>query len=114
MQNIENIVQALRCCSKESDYLDDNPCTKCPYNGKNFCNDEVKQDAITVIQNQNKKIKALRLLIEWATECGFGFDYFCNEYNKYKDKIKNMNNTDAMIFVAEQTLNEDTDNWSES
>ena len=44
--------------------------------------------------------KALRLLVEWAVECGFGYDNFPEEYEKYKDEIKDMGYIDGMIYIA--------------
>lgn len=61
-------------------------------------------DAIDLLKDQEKEIKALRLLIEWAEECDFGFDQFPDEYERYKDEIKDMKYIDAMIHVAKRTL----------
>lgn len=60
--------------------------------------------AVNLLQEQKKEIKALRLLIEWAEECDFGFDQFPYEYNLYKNEIKDMRYTDGMIHVAKRTL----------
>lgn len=32
--------------------------------------------------------KALDLMIEWATDCGFGYDNIPEEYEKYKHDIE--------------------------
>ena len=44
--------------------------------------------------------KVLRLLIDWAIECGFGYDSIPNEYEKYKNDIQNMSYTDGLIYIA--------------
>ena len=61
-------------------------------------------DAIGMLKEQEKEIKALRLLVEWAEECDFGFDQFPDEYERYKDEIKDMKYIDGMIHVAKRTL----------
>lgn len=61
-------------------------------------------DALTLLKEQEKEIKALHLLVEWAEECDFGFDQFPNEYEQYKDEIKDMKYIDGMIHIAKRTL----------
>ena len=60
--------------------------------------------AIDLLKKQEKEIKALRLLVEWAEECDFGFDQFPDEYELYKDEIKDMKYIDGMIHIAKRTL----------
>jgi len=57
-----------------------------------------------LLKEQQKQIKALRLLVEWAEECDFGFDQFPDEYERYKDEITDMKYIDGMIHVAMRTL----------
>ena len=57
-----------------------------------------------LLKEQEKEIKALYLLVEWAEECDFGFDQFPDEYERYKDEIKDMKYIDGMIHVAKRTL----------
>ena len=57
-----------------------------------------------LLEEQEKEIKALHLLVEWAEECDFGFDQFPDEYERYKDKINDMKYIDGMIYVAKRTL----------
>lgn len=61
-------------------------------------------DAIALLKEQGKEIKALRLLVEWATNCDFGFDQFPDEYERYKGEIKDMEYIDGMIHIAKRTL----------
>lgn len=60
--------------------------------------------SIHLLKKQEKEVKALRLLVEWAEECDFGFDQFPDEYERYKDEIKDMKYIDGMIHVAKRTL----------
>lgn len=62
------------------------------------------RDALDMLKEQEREIKALRLLVEWATDCDFGFDQFPEEYERYKDKIEDMGYIDGMIHVAKRTL----------
>lgn len=50
--------------------------------------------------------KALRLLLDWAVECGFGYDNIPDEYEKYKDEIEEMNYTEGLIHIAEREVEE--------
>lgn len=49
---------------------------------------------------ERKTEKALRLLLEWAIECDFGYDNIPEEYEKYKDDIEGMSYTDGLIYIA--------------
>ncbi len=59
---------------------------------------------LELLKEQEKEIKALHLLVEWAEECDFGFDQFPDEYERYKDEIKGMKYIDGMIHIAKRTL----------
>lgn len=49
--------------------------------------------------------KALKLLLEWAIECGFWFDSFHDEYETYKDELsEDMTSIDMMIHIAKRYL----------
>ena len=65
---------------------------------------DIESQPTVCYKEQEKEIKALRLLVEWATECDFGFDQFRDEYERYKDEIKDMKYIDGMIHVAKRTL----------
>ena len=54
----------------------------------------------------SKTEKALRLLLERAIECGFGYDSFPEEYERYADEIKDMDYLEGMIYIAEKVLRE--------
>ena len=59
---------------------------------------------LELLKEQEKEIKTLRLLVEWATDCDFGFDQFPEEYERYKDEITDMKYIEGMIHVAKRTL----------
>lgn len=44
--------------------------------------------------------KVLKLLLDWAIECGFGYDSIPEEYEKYKDDIQDMSYADGLIYIA--------------
>lgn len=46
--------------------------------------------------------RALMLLLNWAEECGFGYDNFPEEYERCKDEIEDMGYLDGMIYIAEK------------
>lgn len=52
----------------------------------------------------SKKEKALLLLLEWAEECGFGYDNFPEEYERYKKEIEGMGHIEGMIYIAEREI----------
>lgn len=103
MHDMKKIAKGIEMC------ISDNECSSndCPYyqsDGSGFCWDRLAADALALLKEQEKEIMALRLLVEWADECGFGLDNFEDEYNRYKDEIKNMRYIDGMIHVAKRTL----------
>ena len=69
-----------------------------------FVRKAIVGDALELLTEQEKEIKALHLLVEWAEECDFGFDQFYDEYKRYKDEINDMKYIDGMIHVAKRTL----------
>lgn len=101
----EKVIRALEVCSSISD---GEKCPKeCPYIGQDvYCigSSGLMLDAIDLLKEQEKEIKALHLLVEWAEECDFGFDQFPDEYERYKDEIKDMKYIDGMIHIAKRTL----------
>lgn len=50
----------------------------------------------------SEREKALRLLLDWAVECGFGYDNIPEEYEKYEHEIKDMDYTEGLIYIAER------------
>lgn len=62
--------------------------------------------AILINEALDQAIKALienaglRLLLDWAIECGFGYDNIPDEYEEYKDDIKDLSYTEGLIYIA--------------
>lgn len=54
---------------------------------------------------------ALRLLIDWAEQCGFGYDNFPEEYEQYKNEIeeKNLGYIEGMIYIAKKVTEGDNE-----
>lgn len=52
----------------------------------------------------SKREKALLLLLEWAEECGFGYDNFPEEYERYAEEIEGMGYIEGMIYIAEREI----------
>ena len=65
---------------------------------------------LSELEEENQRLKeenkALRLLIEWAEECDFGYDNFPEEYERYKDEIKDLGYIDGMIHIAKRVSEE--------
>lgn len=55
-------------------------------------------------REMSKREKALLLLLNWAEECGFGYDNFPEEYERYKDDIEEMGYIEGMIYIAEREV----------
>lgn len=104
MDKLEKVTKGIIACWSEYFF---HKCCDCPYKqGRDDkdCITNLGKDAIELLKEHEKEIKALRLLVEWAEECDFGFDQFPDEYERYKEEIKNMNYIEGMIHVAKRTL----------
>ena len=55
-------------------------------------------------KKMSKREKALLLLLEWAEECGFGYDNFPEEYERYKEDVEEMGYIEGMIYIAEREI----------
>ena len=81
----EKVIKGLECCSQ----MVGEACRECPY--ANECEEgegllagsaHLAANALAMFREQEKEIKALYLLVEWAEECNFGFDQFPDEYER--------------------------------
>ena len=103
MAELDKVIYDIeRCICHVPDACRD--CSHYGHDGDLRCMEALMSDAMELLKEQRKENKALRLLVEWAEECDFGFDQFPYEYNRYKDEIKDMTYTDGMIHVAKRTL----------
>ena len=100
----EKVINGLQiereCVSRDCD----RDCCKCDLVQDRDWLLSVYDKAIELLKEQENEIKSLRLLVEWAEECDFGFDQFPDEYERYKDEIKDMKYIDGMVHVAKRTL----------
>jgi len=101
---IENVKKGLKIRSTQFNCLDKN----CPYKDPSVhdCCDRLAGDALSVIEELQEENKALRLLLDWAVECDFGYDQFFVEYQKYKHETEGLGYTEGMIKVARCVLAE--------
>ena len=58
-----------------------------------------------ILKELEKENKALRLLLNWAEECGFGFDNFADDdvvdYEQFEKEYKDLDYIESMIKYAE-------------
>ena len=110
MPDMKKVIKGLEICSEHGSWhgLDcelNEAYKDCPYRGcETGCIVTIAKDALQLLKEQEKEIKALHLLVEWAEECDFGFDQFPDEYERYKDEIKDMKYIDGMVYIAKRTL----------
>ena len=53
-----------------------------------------------------EELKGLRLLVEWAIECGFGYNNLTDElFEKYEDEIKDIGYNEGLIYIATREAN---------
>ena len=100
-----SVIKGLEICANNEGAFH---CPDCPYAGKSEdhreCGEILCNDAVSVIRDLTEENRALRLLLEWADDCGFGFDQFQEEHDRYKDEIEDMSYTEGMIHVAKRVL----------
>lgn len=54
-------------------------------------------------------LKAFKLFVNWAEECDFGYDNIPEEYEKYKEQIKDMGYCEGLMWIAYWEAKEITD-----
>lgn len=64
-------------------------------------------EAIDLAIKALEENKGLRLLIDWAVECDFGYDNIPEEYEKYKEEISDMRYTEGLIYIAKKEAEND-------
>lgn len=71
---------------------------------ENSCSNQLDEDikAFDIAIKALKDNKGLRLLIDWAVDCGFGYDNIPEEYEKYKEEISDMHYTEGLIYIAKK------------
>lgn len=58
------------------------------------------------ILTTNKREKALELLLDWAIECGFGYDSLGDTFLEYQEELEqqNLGYKEGLIWIAEQEI----------
>ena len=102
----EKVIDGLKCC-KEAINIIDPICGKCPYEEYAAdCVSLLTADAFELLKAQHDDIKALRQLVEWAEECGFGLDNIpWYEYATEEELDKVHGYIETMICVARKAVN---------
>ena len=101
MPDVEKVIKGFECC-------DNDDCDNCPYfrsddeNDLGTCKATLHRDAIALMKKQRDEIKALRQLVDWAEECGFGLDNIYWEEYVTRDELDGMSYIDQLIYVAKK------------
>lgn len=97
-----NVSEAIRHCEDKTKEL------RCKADNINLHPAESYTDCLECAEEHEqlaewlKELKGLRLLLDWAVECGFGYDNIPEEYQKYKNDIesKELGYTEGLIYIA--------------
>ena len=98
----ERVIKGLECCSSTEE------CRKqCPYWGdEGVCRTHLEADALALLKAQVEEIKALRQLVEWAEECGFGLDNILWREYVTEEELDSIDGyVEQMIYVARKAVN---------
>ena len=103
MTKREKTMKGFECCLK-SESSDD--CVECPYfNGKTDCVRQKNIDAFGLLKEQEKEIKALRKLLDWAMECDFGIDNLGDWWTeRFAEEIEGMGYKESLIHLAKRYI----------
>ena len=53
-----------------------------------------------------RELRGLRLLVNWAVDCDFGYDNIPDLYERYADEIKDMGYTEGLVYIATKQANQ--------
>lgn len=95
----EKILKGLECCSAMSGH----ECRKCPYSDE-CIGVEIPYGMGHLAGNAFELIQAYHQLVEWAVDCGFGFDNIPDIYEQYKNDVDRMGYTDGLIYLASKFM----------
>lgn len=99
MTDKERVLKGLECCCAMSGI----ECRKCPYSDECIAIDQpygmshLCGDALELIQSYHK-------LLEWSTECGFGYDNIYYLYEQNKNEVDRMSYSDGLLYLAKKSL----------
>ena len=104
MDKLEKVIKGLECCIEDGHcyYLD-----KCPYRGEpDGCNYVLNKAALELLKAQSEEISALRRLVEWAEECGFGLDNILWREYVTEEELDSIDGyVEQMLYVARKAVN---------
>lgn len=69
-----------------------------PFNCDDYIAKAMYYKAIKALED----VKGLSLLVDWAVDCGFGYDNIPEEYEKYKEEISDMRYIEGLIHIAKR------------
>lgn len=100
----EKILKGLECCCAMSGYK----CRQCPYSDE--CIDTAQPYGMAHLAvDALELIQAYQQLLEWAVECGFGYDNIPELYKpQYKDEIEHMSYTGGLLYMAHRSLKQES------
>lgn len=99
MTDKEKVLKGLECCCAMSGH----ECRKCPYSDECIGIDQPYGMA-HLAADALEQIQAYQQLLEWAVECGFGYDNIPEAYEQYKNEIESMSYTDGLLYLAGKAL----------
>lgn len=107
MTELEKVKKGMECCTNDVD--DPYTCQECPYLGhkptRDGCIQPMLIDALALLKEQEKEIKALRKLLDWAVECDFGLDNLGDWWTeRFAEEIKEMGYTESLIHLAKRYI----------
>ena len=79
---------------------------RCPYEEcRPGCTRVLAVDAFGLLKEQEKEIKALRKLLDWAMECDFGIDNLGDWWTeRFAEEIAGMGYKESLIHLAKRYI----------
>lgn len=102
MTDKEKVLKGLECCCSMSGH----ECRKCPYSDESIGVDQPYGMA-HLAADALEQTQAYQQLLEWAVECGFGYDTIPELYEQYKNEIHGMSYTDGLLYLASRSLKQE-------
>lgn len=103
MTKREKTMKGLAC------HADSDTCDSCPYKNdiafNQSCTNKLICDAFGLLKEQEKEIKALRKLLDWAMECDFGIDNLGDWWTeRFAEEIEGMGYKESLIHLAKRYI----------
>ena len=107
MDKIEKVIKGVECCIKYPNEYGDCLGGDCPYGPRIECLKELMRDTIALLEANKEEIMALRRLVEWAEECGFGLDNIYWEDYVKPEELEGMAYIEQLIYIAKKAGKKD-------